>query len=1068
MKSILNPYVGLRPFESKESHLFFGRREQSADLLDKLERTRFLAVVGSSGCGKSSLIRAGLIPLVQAGFLVDDRDTWLTGVMKPGDRPLYHLARAICSVLDNEPDSEEIERFHDIISIEGAQAIVDRLSPVLSQTRACLLLLVDQFEEIFRFAQNSDPDEAAFFVTILLDLASQTHEPVYSVLTMRSDFIGDCDQFQGLPEAMNHSQYLVPRMTREQQREAIIGPAAIAGSDMPHDLVQRVLNDMSNDPDQLPVMQHALMRTWDAWCDDNSEEDEDTQAIDVPTIAHYESIGTLSKALSMHANSIYENLVHKDLAMRVFKALTDQGTDGRGIRRATQMADIYAITGVINDDTPEITGIPLKNNPYHLSDVNQIIDTFRQPGCSFLMPSIYVPLHSEVVIDISHESLMRVWDRMEQWVSDENQSVRDYRRLSETALRYQKGSANYLRDPELQLYQKWYETQQPNGAWARQYHSLQEEERKTFEKSIDFLNESIVNQTKEIEAKERADNERLELEKKALLAEQKNRYQKRILVAVIIGFFIAMGISGFAVYQYLVADTARKYAVEQREIAIYNARIARQEKENAIAALEKYEEERLKVAKKTQEIDKLQNTLNPLGERQGRLYLLDMPEQTRVNIKGISQTYASGMKLDAGTYDIQLSHKNYYPMTISVDIREGKENQIRTKLKPLPSEIKISGTPDDALVIVNNETKGQGAMTLSHLVPGIYRIRIEKELFESFITDLTLGPNDSKNILYDLAGLVKLTILPRPSDARVRIMNIRPIYEDGIILTPGRYEVEVSHPGYYTFKKWLTLSQGERQIAVLLDKKPEKQITNEWGMTFVYISPGAFIMGSADHANEIQHKVIFTKGFYIQTTEVTQGHWIDIMGDNPSHFVNCGKNCPVEKVSWGEVQAFIKRLSAQDRRQYQLPTEAQWEYAARAGTHTAFANGNIQASGCRMDANLDQMGWYCGNSSDRTHPVAQKQPNDWGIYDMHGNVWEWCMDWYDQYPSTPVNDPVNTEQTKARVVRGGSWTSDVQSCRSAGRFKSGPANRIGDLGFRLVIPWSGGNQMIQVAPKQKK
>jgi len=1054
MKSSLNPYIGLRPYESKESHLFFGRREQSADLLDKLEKTRFLAVVGSSGCGKSSLIRAGLIPLLQAGFLVDNRDTWLTAVMKPGDRPLYHLAKAICSVLDNEPDSEEIQRFHENISIEGAKAILDRLSPILSQTHSCLLILVDQFEEIFRFAQNKDQqDEAAFFVSILLHLAMQTQEPVYHVLTLRSDFVGDCDQFRGLPEAMNESQYLVPRMTREQQRKAIIGPAAISGIDMPQELVQRVLNDMSNDPDQLPVMQHALMRTWDAWCKEYSDTE---KLIDAPSIAHYESIGTLSKALSNHGNSIFDKMEHKELVMRIFKALTDQGNNGRGIRRATKLQDIYAITGVMDENNlKEIKGIALKQLPWRPSDVNYIIEIFREPGCSFLMPSVHVPLQSDVVVDISHESLMRVWDRLEQWVNDEDQSVRDYRRLTETALRYRKGSADFLRNPELELYKKWYEIQRPNQAWANQYHSWQEQDQQFFDKSIHFLQESIDNHTKEIENEKRISKEHQELEKKALLAEQENLYQKRLLKGVVIGFIIALIISGIAGYQYYNANNARKYAVEQREIAMYNAKIARQEQEKAITALEKFEQERIKVEKKSQEIDKLQGTLLPLGEQEGRFYLLDLPDQTRVNITGVTQSYANGMKLESGTYAVQLTHKNYYPLQIVVNIQPGKENQIQAKLKPLPSEIQISGTPDDAVIIVNEEQKGSGAMTLSNLQPGMYRIRIEKMLFETFITDISLGPNDLKKIQYDLAGLVRLTILPRPSDARVRIMNIRPIYEDGIILTPGRYLIEVSHPEYHEFQQWITLDQGERKLAVMLEKKPKKSITNDFGMKFVFIMPGFFIMGSTDHDDELQHKVTFSKGFYMQTTEVTQGQWIQIMKENPSHFKSCGQNCPVEKVSFKEVQSFIKKLSAQDQHNYQLPTEAQWEYAARSGNSKDIANGNILATGCEIDSNLDKIGWYCGNSHDRTHPVAQKQANAWGLYDMHGNVWEWCLDWYANYPKTPVLDPVQTKTGTARVVRGGSWTSDAGSCRSAARFKSGPANRIGDLGFRLVVPWTG-------------
>ncbi len=166
-------------------------------------------------------------------------------------------------------------------------------------------------------------------------------------------------------------------------------------------------------------------------------------------------------------------------------------------------------------------------------------------------------------------------------------------------------------------------------------------------------------------------------------------------------------------------------------------------------------------------------------------------------------------------------------------------------------------------------------------------------------------------------------------------------------------------------------------------------------MDFVLIKAGTFMMGSPEdeegrYYKEIQHQVILTQDYYMQTTELTQGQWEAVMGSNPSNFYNCGSNCPVEKVSWNDIQAFIEKLNQRGEGIYRLPTEAEWEYAARAGSTTAFANGGITERGCSYDANLDAMGWYYGNA-DGTHPVAQKLPNAWGLYDMHGNVWEWCQ-----------------------------------------------------------------------------
>lgn len=166
------------------------------------------------------------------------------------------------------------------------------------------------------------------------------------------------------------------------------------------------------------------------------------------------------------------------------------------------------------------------------------------------------------------------------------------------------------------------------------------------------------------------------------------------------------------------------------------------------------------------------------------------------------------------------------------------------------------------------------------------------------------------------------------------------------------------------------------------------EFTNALGMKFVLIPAGTFIMGSplnepGRDSDERRHKVSLTRPFYLQTTEVTQGQWQAVMGENPSHFRDCGETCPVEKVSWHDTQRFIARLNAiAGTHRYRLPTEAEWEYAARSGSQTALSNGILTVTGCAYEAKLDRTGWYCGNSGNISHPVAQKQPNSWGLYGL--------------------------------------------------------------------------------------
>jgi formylglycine-generating enzyme required for sulfatase activity/uncharacterized caspase-like protein len=235
-----------------------------------------------------------------------------------------------------------------------------------------------------------------------------------------------------------------------------------------------------------------------------------------------------------------------------------------------------------------------------------------------------------------------------------------------------------------------------------------------------------------------------------------------------------------------------------------------------------------------------------------------------------------------------------------------------------------------------------------------------------------------------------------------------------------------------------------------------KSFTNSLGMKFVYIAPGTFTMGSPSgelgrDSDENQHRVALSRGYYLQTTEVTQGQWKAVMGSNPSHFKNCGDDCPVENVSWNDAQNFIRKLNQKEGGdKYRLPTEAQWESAARAGSDTALANGGITEKECGHDPNLDAMGWYCGNANKTSHPVRRKKPNAWGLYDMIGNVWEWCQDWKGDYPSRAVTDPTGPSGGSGRVKRGGSWLSDARYCRSADRDIRDPGSRLDYLGFRLL------------------
>jgi len=239
----------------------------------------------------------------------------------------------------------------------------------------------------------------------------------------------------------------------------------------------------------------------------------------------------------------------------------------------------------------------------------------------------------------------------------------------------------------------------------------------------------------------------------------------------------------------------------------------------------------------------------------------------------------------------------------------------------------------------------------------------------------------------------------------------------------------------------------------LHEKPGGETFTNSIGMKFILIPAGEFWMGSKEtetdrQSDETRHKVRITKSFYMQTTEVTQAQWKAMMGmgNNPSNF--SGDNLPVEMVSWDDAQEFIKKLNEKEKMTgwtYRLPTEAEWEYACRDGSTTRFCFGDNESG-------LDVYCWYWNNSDERSHPVGTKKANAWGLYDMHGNVWEWCQDWYgeDYYAKSPSADPQGPASGAFRVLRGGGWYGGAQFCRSADRCGLNPGFRDYGLGFRAV------------------
>ena len=579
-----NPFPGLRPFEAHETHLFFGRDGQCSDIVARLDKRRFVGVVGTSGSGKSSLVRAGLLPMLEGGFMASAGSFWRFAVMRPGVDAIHSLAEALAdpAVLGGDSVDPALRTpLLEAVMRRSALGVIDAYKQARLAPNENLLIVADQFEELFRFSQPQRPgdatDTAAAFVNLLLEAARQRSLPIYVVLTMRSDFLGDCARFRDLPEMLNDGQYLIPRLTRDSKRATIEGPIAVSGATIAPRLTQRLLNDAGDDPDALPVMQHALMRTWDQWMAAGHPD----QPMD---LEHYQAIGGMAEGLSQHAGQAYDSLAAtpgaQAAARSLFRGLCERGADYRETRRPATMAQLCNVAG---------TGMGL---------MTQVVDAFRRDGRTFIVPGWPRPLRPETMLDISHESLIRQWQMLRDWVQGEARSAALYQRLRQTAQLWPQNAALW-RNPDLDRALLWEREEAPTAAWAARYGTLEE-----FARAQEFLRASEAAWRDEAErsaqeardATERQLQARSQRETEARLQAEVGelRSRKRLLQAVWVLVPALLAGMGWAFYnqrlaaeQALLASQAEASARKAAAIASDEALKAKLARDESVRLLEK-------------------------------------------------------------------------------------------------------------------------------------------------------------------------------------------------------------------------------------------------------------------------------------------------------------------------------------------------------------------------------------------------------------------------------------------------------------------------------------------------
>jgi formylglycine-generating enzyme required for sulfatase activity len=464
--------------------------------------------------------------------------------------------------------------------------------------------------------------------------------------------------------------------------------------------------------------------------------------------------------------------------------------------------------------------------------------------------------------------------------------------------------------------------------------------------------------------------------------------------------------------------------------------------------------------------------------KKGRLWVNTDSDDARVAFLNLREEFSQGMELEPGRYELQVTAEGFETKMEAVELDPGEEKHTSLKLTKLQAHLWVETEPTGATVrMLNLETEFVQGMALE---PGRYEVEVSKEGYEAKREGVELGAGEDRHIIVGLSPVIT-PHLTEPAPPEPEVTESEPIEpKPAEPLKPKTPEemrrnraMLIGVPAvlallFLIVGLWWFLSGGSPVKPVALERQPVKPppvekppekspaqvkrtpettaprtITNSLGMKLVLIRAGTFQMGSPPneigHQQDLQHQVTISQPFYLQTTEVTQGQWQQVMGKNPSHFKNCGEDCPVEMVSWEEAQEFIKKLNRMEETdKYRLPTESEWEYACRAGSTSHWSFGDDESK-------LGTYAWYYDNSGLQTHPVGKKKPNAWGLYDMHGNVSEWCQDLI----RGPLG-PNTKKYEKYRLVRGGSWKAVAFGLYSAYGLSRDPDDRDYTLGFRVA------------------
>ena len=461
----------------------------------------------------------------------------------------------------------------------------------------------------------------------------------------------------------------------------------------------------------------------------------------------------------------------------------------------------------------------------------------------------------------------------------------------------------------------------------------------------------------------------------------------------------------------------------------------------------------------------------------GNFYAISVqPKDAKVTIDGVLQASSSDGEYSAmlayGSHTYKVEAGGYISKSGSFMIGKGDMTPISVSLVSALATLSVScPTPAVSLYV---DKKSVGSLPWNgNLKEGMHLLEVRKDGYRSQQKTIQLAQQQKLDVAFDalsaIQGNLSVNFKPFGSDVYVDGVKVgqSPRVFNGVLV--GNHNVEIRKSGYTTSRQTVTISEGQTasisgsltstasssnaNVLSSSSSSPSGNtitipVKNGISIEMVKVEAGSFNMGATPEmenpydSEKPVHRVTLTNNYYIGKYEVTQALWQAVMGSNPSYFK--GDDLPVEKVSWDDCQDFISKLNAMTGKRFRLPSEAEWEYAARGGKKSR----GYQYSGSNT---LGDVAWYYGNSGPKTHAVGTKQPNELGIYDMTGNVWEWCQDWFGSYSSSPQTNPTGAASGSIRVCRGGSWNYSAGLCRTSYRGNNSPDDRFSYLGLRLVL-----------------